>query len=62
MLKYIKFCSYNFVLNEAPSNNDIKRVANIMLNEAPNSKDATRVGNNVGLNAMGAKQFSVAAI
>ena len=48
----MKFCSYNFVLNEAPNNNDIKRVASIVLNEAPNSNDATRVGNNVRLTAV----------
>ena len=33
-----------------------------MLNEAPNSNDATSVGNNVRLTAMGAPQFSMAAI
>ena len=49
------------MLNEAPSNNDIKRVANIMLNEAPNSSDATHVGNNVCLTAVCA-QFSMVAI
>ena len=55
----MKFCSYNFVLNEAPNNNDIMRVANIVLNEAPFSNDATRLGNNVRLTAMGAQQFSI---
>ena len=50
------------MLNEAPNNNDVKRVANIALNEAPNSSDATHVGNNVCLTAMGAQQFSMAAI
>ena len=42
--------------------NDITRVANIVLNDAPNSYDAMRVGNNVCLTAMGAQQFSMAAI
>ena len=41
------------MLNEAPNNNDVIRVANIMLNEAPNSNDAMRVGKNVRLTAMG---------
>ena len=59
----MKFCSYNFVLNEAPNNDDVKRVANIMLNEAPNSNDTTCVeNNNMHLTAMGAQQFSMAAI
>ena len=49
------------MLNEAPNNNDIKRVANIVLKEAPNSNDAMHVGNNVCLTAVGA-QFSMAAI
>ena len=48
------------MLNEAPNNNDITRIANIVLNEVPNSNDATDVGNNVRLTAMGAQQFSVA--
>ena len=56
------FCSYNFVLNETPNNNKIKRIANIVLNEESNSNDATRVGNNVRLTAVGAQQFSMAAI
>ena len=42
--------------------NDVTRVANMVLNEAPNSYDAMRVGNNVHLTAMGAQQFSMAAI
>ena len=50
------------MLNEAPNNNDIKRVANIVLNEASNNNDATRVGINVHLNAVGAQQFSMATI
>ena len=50
------------MLNEVPNNNDVKRVVNIVLNEAPNSNDATRVGNNVHLTAVGAQQFSMAAI
>ena len=39
------------MLNEAPNNNDIKRVANIVLDEAPNSSDATHRGINVCLTA-----------
>ena len=50
------------MLNEAPNNNDVMRVANIVLNKVPNSNDATRVGNNVHLTAMGVKQFAMAAI
>ena len=50
------------MLSEVPNNHDIKHVANIMLNEAPNSNDATLVGKNVRLTAMGAKQFSRAAM
>ena len=38
------FHSYNFVLNEAPNNNDIKRVTSIVLIDAPNCNDATRIG------------------
>ena len=49
------------MLNEAPINNDVKRLANIVLNEASNSKDATRVGNNVRLTAVGTQQFSMVA-
>ena len=60
----MKFCSYKFVLNEAPNNNNnnVTRVANIVLNETPNSNDATHVGNNVLLTAMGAQQFSMVAL
>ena len=58
----MKYCSYNFMLNKAPSNSDIMRIANTVLNEAPNSNDAMHVGNNVRLTAMGAQQFSVVAI
>ena len=29
------------MLNEAPNNNDVKRVANNVFNEAPNSNDTT---------------------
>ena len=58
----IKFCSYNFVLNEEPNNNDITRVANIVFKEVPNSNDATHVVSNVCLTTMGAEQFSMAAI
>ena len=50
------------MLNEAPNNNVIKRIANIVLNEAPNSNDATRIGNNVRLTAVGTQQFLMAAI
>ena len=42
--------------------NDVTRVANMVLNEVPNSYDAMRVGNDVRLTAMGAQQFSMAAI
>ena len=56
----MKFCSYNFVFNQAPNNNDIKRVANIMLNEELNRNDTTRIGNNVLLTAVGAQEFSMA--
>ena len=48
------------MFNEAPNNNDIKRVANIVLNNAPNSNDATCVGNNVRITAVGAQQFLMA--
>ena len=58
----IKFFSNDFVLNEAPNNNNIKCVVNIVLNEAPNSNDSTHVGNNVCLTAVGAQQFSMGAI
>ena len=57
----IKFCSYNFVLNEVPNKNDVTHVANIVLNKAPNSNDAIHVTNNVRLTTMGAQQFSMAA-
>ena len=50
------------MLNEAPNNNDTKHVENIVLNEVPNNNDAMRSGNNVRLTAMGAEQFSMAAI
>ena len=56
------FCSYNFVLNEASNNNDVKRVVNIVLNKAPNCNDATCIGNNVHLTAVGTQQFFMAAI
>ena len=42
------------MLNKAPNNNDITRIANFVLNEGPNSNDATSVGKNVRLTAMGA--------
>ena len=57
----MKFCSYNFVLNEVPNYNDVTQVANIMLNEAPNSNDITCLGNNVCLTALGAQKLSIAA-
>ena len=50
------------MLNEVPYNNDITHIANIVLNEAPNNNDATHIGNNVRLTALGAQQFSMAAI
>ena len=50
------------MLNKAPNNSDIKRVANFVLNKAPNSNDTMHVGNNVRLTAVGAQQFSMAAI
>ena len=59
VLKSIKFCSYNFVLNEVPNINDIKWVVNTVLNIAPNSTDAMCV---MYLTVVDAKQFSMAAI
>ena len=50
------------MLNEAPNNNDIKRIANNVLNEAPKSNDATRVGINVRLTAVGTQHFSMATV
>ena len=50
------------MLNEAPYNNDVTHVANIVLNEERNSIDAMHLGNNVHLTAIGAQQFSMAAI
>ena len=58
----MKFCSYKFVLNEAPNNNVVMYVGNIVLNEVPNSNDATCVANNVCLTTMGAQQFSMIAM
>ena len=43
------------MLNEAPNNNDVKRVANNVFNEVPNSNDAMHVGINVRLTAVGAQ-------
>ena len=57
----IKFCSYNFVVNEVANNNDIMRVANIMLKKAPNNNDTTHVMNNVLLTTMGTQLFPIAA-
>ena len=50
------------MLNKVPNNNDVTCIANIVLNKATNSNDVTCVGNNVHLTAMGAQQFSMAAI
>ena len=50
------------MLNEAPNNNDVKRVANNVFNKAPNSNDATRIGINVLLTAVGTQQFSMVTI
>ena len=50
------------MLNEAPNNNDIMRIASILLNETPNSNDTTRVRNNVCLTAVGVQKFSMVAI
>ena len=50
------------MLNEAPSNNDVKCVANIVLNKAPNSNGAMCVGNSVRLTAVGVQKFSMVAI
>ena len=55
----IKFCSYNYVLNEVPNNNDITCIENMVLNEVPNSNDATHVVNNMRLTTMGVQQFSI---
>ena len=57
----MKFCSYNFMLNEAPNNNDVMCVANIVLNKVPNSNDAMHVANYVCLTTIGEQQFSMAA-
>ena len=58
----MKFCSYNFVLNESPNSSDVTHLANIMLDKAPNSNNAMCVVNNVRLTAVGAQQFLMAAI
>ena len=58
----MKFCSYNFVLNEAPNNNEVTFIENMVLNEVPNGNEATHVVNNMGLANMGAQQFSMVAI
>ena len=50
------------MLNKAPNNNDVVHIASIVLNGEPHSNDATCIGNNVRLTAMGAQQFSMAAI
>ena len=51
------FCSYNFVLNKEPNNNDVMSIANIVLNEASNRNDTMRKRNNVRLTTMGTQQF-----
>ena len=56
------FCSYNFVLNEAPNINEVKCIVIIVLNDAPKSNDAMRVGNNVCLTAVDTQQFFMVAI
>ena len=50
------------MLNEAPNNNDVKRVANIVLDEVPSNNYAMPIGNNVRFTAVGAQQFSMVAI
>ena len=50
----MKFCSYKFVLNKAPNNNDVTHIANI---EEANSNDTVQVANNVCLTTMGVQQF-----
>ena len=60
--KKIHLYLYNFVLNEATNNNDVKCIVNIVSNEVPNSNNATHIGNNVRLTAVGTQQFSIAAI
>ena len=47
--------SYNFMLKEAPNNNDFMRIGNV-LNKVPNRNDATGIVNNVCVTTMGAKQ------
>ena len=58
----IKFCSYNFVLNKVPNNNDIMRIVNIVLNQVPNWNDATCVANNVHLTTIEAQQILMVVI
>ena len=52
------------MLNEAPNNNDVTRIANIVLNKEPSSNDTTCIAkrNNVHLTIMGTQKFSMAAI
>ena len=50
------------MLNKAPNNNDVMRVANIVLNKAPNSNYAMRVAKSVHLITMGTQQCSMMAI
>lgn len=50
------------VLNEAPSNDEVTRVANIMLSEVPNSNDVTRVMNNARLTIIRAQRYSMEVI
>ena len=55
-------CSYNFVLNVVPNNNNVMHVANIVFNEVPNSNDARRIVSNVCLTTMGAQHLPMAAL
>ena len=50
------------MLNKAPNNNDVKRVANIVSNEVPNCNDAMHIGNNVRVTIVGTQQFLMVAI
>ena len=59
----MKFCSYNFVLKEAPNYNDATCVKNNYVVEGGVLQHYTmRVANNVCLTTMGARQFSMVAI
>ena len=54
-------CSYNFVLNKAPNNNDVTCIENV-LNKEPNTNDATCIANNVRLITMDSQEFSMVVI